>query len=116
MTCVEQSAALAVGLACFQAFSLLIYGYTERVNAPWLPFWRRYLSLWPLLLGIALSARYSVPWSLVLAAPILLNWNVWTANRNRRNGRRPKPGLSLGAMLTAVQAGALKRESAACRT
>lgn len=94
------------------AHNVVICGLTERINAPWLPWFRRYLSVY--LAGFQLAAnlagRTSVAgWTgaVMLGA---LYWNIYTAMRNRRGGRRGKPRPTLSAALTAVQAVALRRE------
>ena len=110
MSCVAYSVSLALLQVCGLSFGFL----TERLNAPWLPAWRRYLSCWFHLLQISLSlAHVSVPWALVYLNIGSLYWNIYTATRNRFGGNRPKPGRSFGALLTAVQATAFRREASA---
>lgn len=103
--------AAMIGLSLLQGVSFALYWITERDNAPWLTWWRRYLSLWPLGALLVGHAGPKVSIVLVFSAVGLLHWNSITAALNRRNGKRGKPRPSLGGALTAVQQAAFYREA-----
>ena len=101
--------------ACLGVFGVtaLIPAYvTERLLAPWLPWFRRYLATVILTVPVFFEmASRSCPWWINLTGIGLLYWNIWTGLHNQRRGKRGKPAPSLGAMLTALQTSAFQREA-----
>jgi hypothetical protein len=107
--------AWAVVIATLQVGNLGLYWFCERLNAPWLPWFRRYLSVWFLVPTMLIPARWPAFWVLTVAAVSVANWNAVTARNNRKGGRKGKPFPSLSAGLTLVQVGVMRREARACR-
>ena len=98
----------------FYTAALICSLISESTLAPWLPWYRRYLSIWPLVvqLALALADRSVSVWLAWLQVGLVL-WNMITGLGNIRRGRRGKNRPAVGAALTTVQNAAFRREIAA---
>jgi len=88
-----------------------MYAFSEHRNAPWLPWWRRYLSV--LFLVLQMPAPFvgiGFPLFAIIAIAVF-QWNTITAENNRRNGKNHKK-LEAEARQTEVEARVWARECA----
>ncbi len=85
-----------------------LYSINEREFARWLPWWRRYLALLPMLLWVGNSFEHLgkhsgwLDWALWVTSIALHAWNAFAAKRNRRDGNDQRTKQAAEAKLTDV--------------
>lgn len=89
----------------------------EHPRARWLPWWRRYLASLPWLIDALFFDRthplagHALCWTAILISW----WNIYTSNKNKRDGKDMRKLEAARAELTETQVRAFRREVAEAR-